>query len=179
MMKRLPVLITAVATLALILGGNALLGWSTPTKAAGSATITMSSYPGDQPSLRSGQSPPPCVDNLGNPIACLQLDMDPTNGTGPCNPVDATTTVTVGSNHDVAVCLTNAGAEPNAFSFDLVYDDALNLCVPDTTACTAATRELPGLQPGRECGRKRIHLAVLGLWLGLQSWRGRSAALRQ
>jgi hypothetical protein len=32
----------------------------------------------------------------------------------------------------VAVCLTNAGAgnEPNAFNFDLMYDDSLNHCVP-------------------------------------------------
>ena len=77
---------------------------------------------------------PPCFDNLGNPITCLQLDMDPTNGTGPCNPVDETATVSVGSNHDVAVCLTNSDAEPNALDFDLVYDDALNLCVPSACA---------------------------------------------
>ncbi len=39
----------------------------------------------------------------------LELDMDVTNGTGPCNPVDPSATYTVGTTYKVAVCLTSAG----------------------------------------------------------------------
>ncbi|MGD0766191.1 MAG: hypothetical protein ABR978_07795, partial [Dehalococcoidia bacterium] len=70
--------------------------------------------------------------------AHLEIDMQPnrtTGGkTGPCNPVDDASTVSVGQTYSVAVCLTSAGAigavgnEPNAFNFNLVFDDSLNQC---------------------------------------------------
>ena len=62
--------------------------------------------------------------------------MDVTNGTSACNPVDDVGTVTVGDTYEVAICLTSAGAEPNTIGFDLVYDDALNLCVPLAVSCS-------------------------------------------
>ncbi|MGD0764984.1 MAG: hypothetical protein ABR978_01600 [Dehalococcoidia bacterium] len=77
--------------------------------------------------------------------AHLEIDMNPTNGSGPCNPVDDTANVTVGQTYSVAVCLTSAGRigdvgnEPNAFNFNLVYDDSLNQCQPVT--CGAGTSD--------------------------------------
>ncbi len=61
----------------------------------------------------------------------LEIDMDPTNGTGPCNPVDTTRNVTSGQTYTVAVCLTSAGTgeAPAAFNFNLLYDDTLDTCV--------------------------------------------------
>jgi hypothetical protein len=61
--------------------------------------------------------------------------MDVTDGTGPCNPVTATRISQVsGPSYKIAVCLVNSwpspDGEPGAFSFDLVYDDSLNQCVP-------------------------------------------------
>lgn len=64
----------------------------------------------------------------------LEIDMDPTNGTGPCNPVDTTRNVTNGQTYTVAVCLTSAGdgESPAAFGFNLLYDDTLDTCVTAT-----------------------------------------------
>jgi hypothetical protein len=62
--------------------------------------------------------------------ALLALDMDPTNGSGPCNPIDDSRNVGVGDTYQVAVCLVDAASPPAAFQFDLLYDDSLNQCVP-------------------------------------------------
>ena len=78
----------------------------------------------------------------GVPQPHLEIDMNPGNGTGPCNPVDTVRGVTMAQgNYQVAICLTSSqidgvNAEPNAFNFDLVYDDSLNQCVPKTVPCT-------------------------------------------
>ena len=63
--------------------------------------------------------------------AFLALDMDITNGSGPCNPIDSER----GSSSDepeykVAICLTGSAVPPAAFEFDLIYDDTLDQCVP-------------------------------------------------
>jgi hypothetical protein len=63
--------------------------------------------------------------------ASLALDMDITNGSGPCNPIDSER----GSSSDepeykVAICLTGSAVPPAAFEFDLIYDDMLDQCVP-------------------------------------------------
>jgi len=63
----------------------------------------------------------------------IQLDMDPTNGTGPCdiNHIDASRTTTPGATYQVAVCLVDDGVgAPAAINFDLSYNNSLNQCVP-------------------------------------------------
>ncbi len=62
--------------------------------------------------------------------ASAELDMDPGNGSGPCNPVDATRAVNVGDTFEVAVCLTDAPLSPAAFQFNLLYDNTVDQCVP-------------------------------------------------
>jgi len=66
--------------------------------------------------------------------ASLALDMDPTNGSGPCNPVDGTHGTNVGDTYQVAVCLTDAPSAPSAFQFEVIYADDVNQCVPTECA---------------------------------------------
>jgi hypothetical protein len=68
----------------------------------------------------------------------LSVDMDPTNGAGPCNPVDTSANEPVGANYTVAICLTSSPAEPAGFEFQVVYDDTLNQCVPATSCAQPA-----------------------------------------
>ncbi len=97
----------------------------------------------------------------------LQLDMDPTNGSGPCNPIDATRTTSEGQTYQVAVCLVNAPAAPAAFEFDLLYDDTLNTCVPGLAGTVgldsnpdantgATTFSTPDLGSGFDCSSMGI-----------------------
>jgi len=61
----------------------------------------------------------------------LSLDMDITNGDGPCNPVDPTRATSGDeAKYEVAICLADFGAPPAAFQFDLLYDDTLDQCLP-------------------------------------------------
>lgn len=64
--------------------------------------------------------------------ARVELDMDPTNGDGPCNPVDTTVQHNTGETYSIAVCLTNSPAAPASFELYLKYDDILNECLPAT-----------------------------------------------
>ena len=59
----------------------------------------------------------------------VALDMDPTNGSGPCDPVDNVRAIVTGDEFQVAVCLTN-GRPPGGFQLYIKYDDELNQCVP-------------------------------------------------
>jgi len=68
--------------------------------------------------------------NAQDDMATLALDMDPTNGSGPCNPIDDSRNVGIGDTYQVAVCLVDAVKPPAAFQFGLLYDDNLNQCVP-------------------------------------------------
>jgi hypothetical protein len=67
-------------------------------------------------------------------VTSLALDMDPTNGSGPCNPVDGTHGINVGDTYQVAICLTNAPGAPSAFQFEVIYSDDLDQCVPTECA---------------------------------------------
>ena len=102
----------------------------------------------------------------------LELDMVPTNGSGPCNPIDASRISAVGGpSYQIAVCLTNSGAEPAGFQFNLIYDDSLNQCVPaacgpSDTHCLDSNPDAnagstvfstPNLGSGYDC-------SSLGLW---------------
>jgi hypothetical protein len=65
------------------------------------------------------------------------IDADATNGTAPCNPLDATNTVNVGADHEVAVCTVNEPEEDvNAFAFTLTYNPLLNQCKTNPS-CTS------------------------------------------
>ncbi|HUS82015.1 MAG TPA: hypothetical protein VM013_02005, partial [Dehalococcoidia bacterium] len=55
----------------------------------------------------------------------LTLDMDTTNGSGPCNPVDNARAVNVGDTYQIAVCLSDSPKAPAAFNFDIFYDTSL------------------------------------------------------
>ena len=78
------------------------------------------------------------------------IDALPWNGATPCNPIDATNTVDVGDNHQVAVCTENeprdaGGVDPddvNVFTFFLNYDKTLNSC-PDPDCQPLADPPLP------------------------------------
>jgi len=74
----------------------------------------------------------------GAALVHLEIDADATNGSGPCNPVDATAEVEVaGDMHKVAVCLTSSPAAPAGFQFEVVYDDTLNSCTDSNPGGTA------------------------------------------
>jgi hypothetical protein len=93
------------------------------------------------------------------------IDADPWNGTAPCNPIDDTNTVIVGSNHDVAVCTENepqkgaGGADDaNVFTFFLNWDPLLNQCKTDP-ACPAGDKCLddnPDVNAGSTLGAGHV-----------------------
>jgi hypothetical protein len=56
--------------------------------------------------------------------------MDPTNGSGPCNPVDTTVTVANDSEYEVAICMTGVSTAPNVFEVHMDHDDTIGQCVP-------------------------------------------------
>jgi hypothetical protein len=62
--------------------------------------------------------------------ATLALDMDPTNGNGPCDPIDDTRSVNAGDTFEIAMCLTDAITTPKDFDIRVIYDDGLDQCVP-------------------------------------------------
>jgi hypothetical protein len=62
--------------------------------------------------------------------ATLALDMDPTNGNGPCDPIDDTRSLNAGDTFEIAMCLTDAITAPSNFDIRVIYDDSLDQCVP-------------------------------------------------
>ena len=61
----------------------------------------------------------------------VALDMDITNGSGPCNPIDPERAISGdGAEFKVAICLTGAVLPPHALNIELLYDDMLDQCVP-------------------------------------------------
>jgi hypothetical protein len=76
--------------------------------------------------------------------ASLALDIDITNGSGPCNPIDPESAISGdGTEYKVAICLTDAEKPPAAFNVELLYDDTLDQCVP-AADCAADTPCLDG-----------------------------------
>ena len=51
----------------------------------------------------------------------LEVDADPTNGAGPCNPVDATRVVPTGINYTVAICVDDNAGAVRSFEARLIY----------------------------------------------------------
>ncbi len=116
-------------------------------------------------------SSPKGVAHAQSPVSVV-VDMDPTNGTGPCNPIDTSRNTVVGETYQVAICLVNMpplsggiGGPPAAFNFQLVYDDTLNHCVAGAAGSTyppgldsdpnanagATVFSTPSLGPNFEC----------------------------
>jgi len=81
----------------------------------------------------------------GDALVHVEIDADTTNGSGPCNPVDAT--AEVGGMHKVAVCLTSSSQSPAAFNIELLYDDTLDSC-PDLTPGGTALDDNPDANAG-------------------------------
>jgi hypothetical protein len=82
----------------------------------------------------------------GGPSLALDVNID--NGSGPCDPIDATRSVNVGDTFQVAVCLTNSSFPPAAFQFDLLYDGTFNQCVPSDCAGTFCLDSNPDANAG-------------------------------
>jgi hypothetical protein len=55
----------------------------------------------------------------------MAIDADPSNGSGPCSPVDAERTVAVGDTYDVAVCVFDPPGPPVGFDLRVEYPDDL------------------------------------------------------
>jgi len=60
----------------------------------------------------------------------LALDMDPTNGSGPCDPIDDSRNGNAGDAFEIAICLTDAKVPPGTFDVRVTYDDSLDQCIP-------------------------------------------------
>jgi hypothetical protein len=94
------------------------------------------------------------------PAFHAEIDADPWDGSGPCGDVDDAATVSVGAKHDIAVCLTSAMAPAGGngvakFSFDVLYDPALNSCVDkDCGKAQPCTEDdMPDLNEGTTLGQ--------------------------
>ncbi|MEX2225849.1 MAG: thrombospondin type 3 repeat-containing protein [Dehalococcoidia bacterium] len=85
----------------------------------------------------------------GAPPLELSLDADPANGSGPCDPIDATTTVPLNTTHTVAVCLSNYFTDfgsPNAFDARVSYT-TLNTA-PEVADAAPALNDNPNANDG-------------------------------
>jgi len=69
--------------------------------------------------------------DVGTGTAHLELDMLK-DGDVWCDPVDAYADTIIGSDYQVAICLSDSTAAPAAFNFELTYDDTLNTCAEVT-----------------------------------------------
>ena len=127
--------------------------------------------------LKTGEPVPPLPSPTPRPPtpvpvtpvpATLEIDMDPTNGSGPCNPVDTTVEHVVGETYLVAVCLTDSSAPPLAFQFDLVYDDTLNECVP--RACGPDDERCLDSNPDANAGSTVLSAPDLGSGFTCNVW---------
>jgi len=66
------------------------------------------------------------------------IDMDVTNGTAPCDPVDASLSVnSADPNFKVAVCVTDLGEQPAAMEWRVLYDDTVVQAIEVANAGTA------------------------------------------
>jgi N-acetylneuraminic acid mutarotase len=93
----------------------------------------------------------------------LALDMDISNGSGPCSPIDASRTTPVGSSVQVGVCLiSGAPSRIAAFRYNVSYDDTVAVAPEVVDVGTglddnpdanegATTFQTPTLGPGWDC----------------------------
>jgi len=137
-----------------------------PTNTPGTPTATRTPTPilTRTPTRTPTLTPTPTVTSTPTPIpagtARLEIDMDPTNGSGPCNPVDSTAEHEVGEDYAVAVCLTDSPAPPFVFYFTLLYDDTLSQCVPAT--CASNDLECNDSNPDANSGQTIFSTPSLG-----------------
>jgi len=59
--------------------------------------------------------------------AYVALDMDVTNGSGPCDPTDSSATHSAGETYEVAICIDGLTSAVASFEAVVKYDDSLNL----------------------------------------------------
>jgi hypothetical protein len=78
----------------------------------------------------------------------LAIDADPTNGSRPCSPVDATRTgaPTAGS-YDIAVCLVNGAGSPDAFEFRVIWSGGV-ATAPEVADAGDALADNPDFNEG-------------------------------
>ena len=60
------------------------------------------------------------------PVPQWSIDADPFNGAHPCDPVDATKSIAVGTDFRVAICLENQPLAPSAFLARVLWSDAID-----------------------------------------------------
>jgi hypothetical protein len=82
-------------------------------------------------------------------VTSVKLDMDITNGVGPCDPIDASTSAFVGNSFDVGVCLINpTGSVPvAAYGFRVLYNDTIILA-PEVADVGTALDDNPDANAG-------------------------------
>jgi hypothetical protein len=90
----------------------------------------------------------------------IELDMNPDNGAGACNPVDTTAEHSTGDIYQVAVCLTNSPEPIAGFEFELLYDDDLNQCLPSN--CSPEDSECYDSNPDANVGSTTFSVPDLG-----------------
>ena len=83
----------------------------------------------------------------GGPV--LALDLDITNGGGPCNIIDATRAQAVSTSFQAAVCLTNNpnGVPVAAFKYKVLYNDTL-IAAPEVADAGTALDDNPDANAG-------------------------------
>ena len=104
------------------------------------ATITLSSdtpTPTPTATFTATPGPPtPTPTTPRVPVTTIALDMDITNGLGPCAPIDAAATYLPDATFDVAVCATNLNQSVGFFTMNIDWD---NPGLFDSTAMTRRT----------------------------------------
>jgi len=85
----------------------------------------------------------------GVEVLHLELDMNVTNGNGPCDPVDASAAHGYNDTYQVAVCVTGLekGTPIDWFTFDVIYDDTLNKA-PEVADLAPALDDNPDANAG-------------------------------
>jgi len=85
----------------------------------------------------------------GVEVLHLELDMNVTNGSGPCDPVDASAEHGNNDTYKVAVCVTGLREKfpVRGFSLDVVYDDTLNRA-PEVADLAPALDDNPDANAG-------------------------------
>jgi hypothetical protein len=85
----------------------------------------------------------------------LAIDADPSNGSGPCAPVDSTRKVGTSDTYQVAICVENQPEPPQEFAVRVIYDGELNIApecaddpenpLPEEIKCAAPDDTPPAL----------------------------------
>jgi hypothetical protein len=98
-----------------------------------------------------GSETPKSSADVGTGQVHIEIDMIKTGGTDWCNPVDTVATRALGSDYQVAFCLTDGSISPSdapaVFDIEFLYDDTLNSCT-DANPGGAALDDNPDANTG-------------------------------